>query len=103
MRKLLLVSIFCAGFLGSRGQLPSTCEDISVEYKIEVTISGKWDLKVTATGEKSPYKYILCYEDGNLVLNEFDSEFFSEINPGEYWLIVTTSNGCHKKVKVNQK
>ncbi len=103
MRKLLLVSIFCAVFLGSDGRFTNRCERLKVDYEITASLDGKWDLKVSAEGENKPYNYVLCFEDGSLVVSEFDKDSFSGIASGNYWLIVTTSNGCHKKVKISAK
>lgn len=103
MRKLLAISIFCAGLLNLvQAQSKKDCSGFSVSTEISKNNPSDSFAMVTieVKGSKEPVKCIFFQITGKLVSDDFDKKSFDRVAKGDYRMVVVTASGCREELQI---
>ena len=99
---LLISGLFLLGI--TSGILPervADCPNFEVEYEIESTQNEQFNLIISPTGGKAPYKIVLSEESGQLVTEDFNKQKFENLKKGKYICVVVDSDKCLRKTEIS--
>ena len=99
----VLLSLFCFGF-NSKPTKPLNCSSFKIELETKDSNGSNGEITLTASGGKTPYKYVVYKSSGHLISSEdFFQHKFTNLKADTYQAIVVDADGCKEQLEIQLK